>query len=295
MIFVRWMACAWVSEDDLATRRDLDGDGHDAEQFGGDDCDDRAGRVHPGAEDVGGDGVDADCDGVDGLPPGDSGGSPTGETGGLLHTGAPGHSGPEEVDCSDGVDDDGDGDTDCDDDDCDGAEPCLPELLLNEVLADPPALLGDANCDGRVSDSEDEFVELVNIGARAVDLEGGTLADGVTVRHTFTHSTLLPGEVLLVFGGGAWGGGVACGALPSNVKLEFATTGSLVLDGGGDQLSVVVEGFETVTVWDALANQDVSLVRSPDLDPTSDLRKHNTAPGNRGPFSPGTKVNGDPL
>ncbi len=40
---------------------DNDGDGVPASQ----DCDDRDGRRHPGAVDVGGDGIDQDCDGVD--------------------------------------------------------------------------------------------------------------------------------------------------------------------------------------------------------------------------------------
>ena len=40
---------------------DADGDGHRADV----DCDDGDGSIHPGAEDVCGDGVDANCDGVD--------------------------------------------------------------------------------------------------------------------------------------------------------------------------------------------------------------------------------------
>jgi choline-sulfatase len=46
---------------------DRDGDGH-AFAFGGGDCDDRNPRVHPGAFDRRGDGVDQDCWGGDGSP-----------------------------------------------------------------------------------------------------------------------------------------------------------------------------------------------------------------------------------
>ena len=43
-------------------------------------------------------------------------------------------------------------------------------LLINEVLADPPALIGDANRDGTISATQDEFVELVNTGSDPVPL-----------------------------------------------------------------------------------------------------------------------------
>ncbi len=44
---------------------DGDGDGHIAEDWGGDDCDDAAAQAHPGAEEVWYDGVDGDCLGGD--------------------------------------------------------------------------------------------------------------------------------------------------------------------------------------------------------------------------------------
>ena len=46
---------------------DRDGDRH-AWAFGGDDCDDTRSDVHPGASDVAGDGIDADCFAGDGAP-----------------------------------------------------------------------------------------------------------------------------------------------------------------------------------------------------------------------------------
>ena len=47
---------------------DVDGDGHDWDGVGGDDCDDNDASVHPGAPEVAGDNVDSDCDGLDDLP-----------------------------------------------------------------------------------------------------------------------------------------------------------------------------------------------------------------------------------
>lgn len=45
---------------------DVDGDGYASVLVGGGDCNDRDGRVHPGATDRTRDGVDDDCDGADG-------------------------------------------------------------------------------------------------------------------------------------------------------------------------------------------------------------------------------------
>lgn len=59
---------------------DADGDGHDAAEVGGDDCDDADEDVHPGAYDDASDGVDQDCNGVDGwweTDTGDTAAEPT--------------------------------------------------------------------------------------------------------------------------------------------------------------------------------------------------------------------------
>ena len=50
----------------VQTRVDLDGDGFVGRLAFGDDCDDGNRRIHPGAYDKAGDGVDQNCDGGDG-------------------------------------------------------------------------------------------------------------------------------------------------------------------------------------------------------------------------------------
>jgi hypothetical protein len=61
---------------------DLDDDGHDSIEHGGDDCDDSDATVYPGADDVVGDGVDQNCDGLDGVDS-DADGHASQESGGL--------------------------------------------------------------------------------------------------------------------------------------------------------------------------------------------------------------------
>ncbi|NCG20009.1 MAG: hypothetical protein GWP91_13460 [Rhodobacterales bacterium] len=46
---------------------DLDGDGYESTLALGMDCNDRDALVNPGTWDAAGDGVDADCDGLDGM------------------------------------------------------------------------------------------------------------------------------------------------------------------------------------------------------------------------------------
>ncbi|MFU8803150.1 MAG: lamin tail domain-containing protein [Bradymonadaceae bacterium] len=82
--------------------------------------------------------------------------------------------------------------------------PSGPTVIINEVLADPPqGLAGDLNGDGVRHHFDDEFIELKNVGAQAVDMSGWTLSDSIMVRFTFPHGAVIePGGYVVVFGGG---------------------------------------------------------------------------------------------
>ncbi len=77
------------------------------------------------------------------------------------------------------------------------APACPCDVLLNEILAAPGR---DWNGDGAVSSRDDEWVEVVNTGAAAVDLTGYLLSDAdSTIRYAFSGA-LPAGGHCLVFG-----------------------------------------------------------------------------------------------
>ena len=155
-------------------------------------------------------------------------------------------------------------------------------ILINEVLADPPSVGGDANHDGVVSSTQDEFVELVNPTADAVSLSGWTLSDAVQVRHVFAADTAVPsGGFFVVFGGGS----------PSGfARATIASTGTLSLNNSGD--SVVLRDATAALIdsftYGSEGGADVSLTRAP--DGSGAFVKHTTVSTSR--FSPGTTIDG---
>ena len=81
----------------------------------------------------------------------------------------------------------------------------------DEILADPDPTSGDANGDGVVSSTQDEFVELVNVSGSSLDISGWTLSDASGVRHTFPPGSVVCEEgVMVVFAGGTPSGTSGC-------------------------------------------------------------------------------------
>lgn len=164
------------------------------------------------------------------------------------------------------------------------AKPMPGDLVLNEVMAADNT--SDTNCDGSTTNTVDEFVELVNVSTKTLDLAGVTVADSVTTRHTFAAgTTLAPGKAIVV-----WGGGMpACAGVTS---FAVASTGQLGLNDGGD--TVVVTGDTNtmlLTHTFGAATVNVSFNLAPELTGTSYML-HNAMTGAAGAFSPGKRANG---
>jgi len=118
------------------------------------------------------------------------------------------------------------------------AQPCHGQIRINEILADPGF---DWNGDGSIQFKEDEWVEIVNVGATAVALDSLRLSDGGTVafRYGFTGS-IDPGQVRIVFGSdsvtweaanGLGSAGLSLNNAGDTVRLwQLAGTDTLLVD-----------------------------------------------------------------
>ncbi len=164
--------------------------------------------------------------------------------------------------------------------------------IINEIHADPDPANGDANGDGIVGATDDEFVEIVNRTGASLDISGWTLSDSVQVRYTFPARTIIPDNcVLLVFGGGTPTGQFG-GAI-----VQALTAGSLGLNNDGDTVTLS-DGVQpqAVVSYGPEGGDNQSLTRDPDVMGTLPLVQHSTAVGSGGTlFSPGTQIDGSPF
>lgn len=187
-------------------------------------------------------------------------------------------------------------------------EPCVSTpaagagaLVINEILADPPSgKPGDANADGVRDPSDDEFVEIVNAGHAPVCTVGWTLGDASDPqRHVFPlGAALLPGETLVIFGGG-----VPTGEF-GGARVQWAAFGGRMdLSNSGDVLTLRDAAGTVVKQisWGDCAGQPCardhrvgdlgfasSLVRSPEM--TGGWTVHNEV--SQANFSPGVRADG---
>ena len=156
----------------------------------------------------------------------------------------------------------------------------LPPLIINEFLADPDGVSGDANGDGTINTSEDEFIEIYNNTLSDIDISGYMINDSSGLRHTFTSGSVIPaGEVIVVFGGGT----------PTNIPClsQVASVGFLGLNNGGDTIILLDASSAIVTSYSygSEGGDNQSLGR--DLDITGDFKKHSQITSNPVDFSPG--------
>ena len=142
----------------VSSCRDLDGDGHQAESCGGDDCNDYDANTYPGAPEVCGDGVDQDCDGADqscgdchdrdgdGHQDASCGGDDCDDADADVHPGA------TEI-CGDGIDQD-----------CDGADQSCGDCQDQDGDGHQDAACGGSDCDDNDPDVHPGAAEICGDG-----------------------------------------------------------------------------------------------------------------------------------
>ncbi len=161
-------------------------------------------------------------------------------------------------------------------------QPQTPQLLINEVLADPPAGY-DANNDGEANTRDDEFVELINAGPEALDLSGATLSDSISIRITIPDGLVLePNQPLVIFGGG----------IPNLPGITTLSASRLSLNNSGDTITVLAaDGTMLASMsYGPEGDQDQSLVREIDADASAEFVQHTSIAST--PASPGTRSDG---
>lgn len=163
-----------------------------------------------------------------------------------------------------------------------------PPIIINEFQADPDAINGDANGDGTLDTSEDEFLELYNDSGALLDVTGWTVSDAVGLRHTFpAGSEIAAGCSVVIFGGGTPAG------VFGNSLVQTASEGFLGFNNGGDTITIN-DGVSEVAsyVYGGEGGDNQSLTRDPDVTGTAFV-KHTLATGSGGAlFSPGTQIDG---
>jgi hypothetical protein len=162
------------------------------------------------------------------------------------------------------------------------------DLIINEVLADPPdGIAGDANQDGIRDSYDDEFIEIINTTSEPLPLNGVSIRVGTSTKYTFSTSAIIPENgCIVVFGGGN---------PPSKIGNAdvFVSTSSLKLTNSGATITLEKNNVAISSVtYDDTASTNQSLTRYPDI--TGDFIPHSEIFENDSVllFSPGAKTDG---
>jgi hypothetical protein len=169
-------------------------------------------------------------------------------------------------------------------------EPVI-EIVINEILADPGPISGDANRDGTVGVSDDEFIEMVNSSTHQLDISGWAVGDVLDIRHIFPQGSILEANCSLVL----FGGGIPDGVF-GNSLVQVASSGKLGLNDGMETIYLYDSQLDIVASlsYGEEGSDDQSITRDPDIIGSLPLRKHSLAAGSGGSnYSPGTLINGD--
>ena len=194
-----------------------------------------------------------------------------------------------------------------------GVTPEVGDLVINEMLVAPPtdATLGDANNDGVRSGTDDEFIEIVNVSDKTLDLSKVYLSDVAdNIVASFPDGTLVRShQVIVIFGGGN-----PTGNFGGATVFTLAEGNSLSLNNGGDIIFINlnedndgnINNDTTIfsVIYDEWNWQYGSAVLYPELGTTNaeGSYKHHCNPENLEPaptcdkyYSPGTKIDGSPF
>ncbi len=167
------------------------------------------------------------------------------------------------------------------------------DLVLNELLVAVPEG-ADVNGDGESVRLDEQFVELVNASAYAIDLYGTELwvGDVSSARHRFGAGSLLPGDATVLFGGGTpWLSVQRCVVL-AVYNDDGAEPKGLALNSGGDTVRLVdADGAALLDVSYGASSAAASLVLDPELSGTS-YADHRTLDRSVGEYSPCTLATG---
>ncbi len=178
--------------------------------------------------------------------------------------------------------------------------PVAGDLVINEVMTADN--LADTNCDTLTNMSNDEFVELVNVSNKLLDLTGITIRDNMptagVIRFTFGAVgnlgtgtlTLAPGKAVTVWAGGT----PMCAGVTNWFTPAVAAQGTLGLNDAAELVTVMSADATPVQLAAATFGQatlQVSFNLSPDVTGTT-YALHNAVTGAVGNFSPGKKADG---
>ncbi|TCI85345.1 lamin tail domain-containing protein [Tenacibaculum sp. M341] len=153
-------------------------------------------------------------------------------------------------------------------------------ITINEIHADPDNNNGDANNDGIISPSQDEFIEIYNSSNSDLDISNWSLADETSVRHIFEENTIIPSkESIVVFGGGT----------PNNIPgvVQTASSGRLSLNNSKDVIQIITNTGNIMVeeAYNSIASQNQSIAKKEGL--TNYFGLHSEITSNPILFSPG--------
>ncbi len=166
----------------------------------------------------------------------------------------------------------------------------LSGVVINELHADPDLTQGDANGDGVIDSSQDEFIEIINNAGIPLDFSNASMRDAIGLRHTFPPGSVVGnGCAILVFGGGTPMGSFG-GSL-----VQVSSSGMLGMNNAGDTIRLYDSNSVEIAAYTygSEGGDNQSLTRSPDISGPEPLVKHTLAAGSGGAlYSPGTALDG---